>query len=243
MNEIRGLFPCTVRRPLLALVLIVLLASASVPAFAARPKPGGAGGGDKRQRGGTQGIPAGNVDPASISGEPPPEPAPVPANEGTYIIGVEDHLNINVWKEDVGPPSAVVRPDGFISMPIVGDVMAAGRTPMQLAREIEGRLKDYLTNPTVTVGVQSINSYRVFITGPGIAPGGNYSFKSPTRLMEALIQAGGFSQFADEEHVRVFSDRPDGTQEMVEINTKRIVDGKDVSLNILIKPRDMIYVP
>jgi polysaccharide export outer membrane protein len=237
---------CTAHRAGGAAALIGLVLLSSNPLFAkAKPGGGGGGGGDKtRNRGGNQQtLPGGNVDPTTISGEPPPEPPPVPSNEGTYIIGIEDHLNINVWKEELGPPSATVRPDGFISMPIVGDVLAVGRTPMQLAREIEDRLKDYLMNPTVTVGIQQINSYRVFVTGPGIARGGNYSFKSPTRLMEALVLAGGFSQFADEEHVRVFSDRGDGTQEMVEINTKKIVEGKDLSLNILVKPRDMIYVP
>ncbi len=188
-------------------------------------------------------IPAGNVDPTTISGEPPPEPPPEPSLEGTYIIGVEDRLEISVWKEDLSRNNVAVRPDGMISMPLVGDIQASGRTPMQLAREIEDRLKDWLTNPTVTVGIQSINSYRVFMTGPGIARGGVQNFHAPTRLMEAIIAAGGFSQFADEEHVRVFSDRGDGTQEMVEVNAKRIFEGKDLTLNIFLKPRDMVYVP
>lgn len=170
------------------------------------------------------------------------EEEPNPRVEGTYIIGVEDHLEIQVWREDISRNNVAVRPDGMITMPLVGDVLAAGRTPMALARELEERLSEYLTNPTVTVGVESINSYRVYIFGQ-VGHGGVFQFRSPTRLMEAIVQAGGFNQFADESHVRVFSEREDGSQEMVEIDTKKIVSGKDLALNVLLKPRDMVFVP
>jgi polysaccharide export outer membrane protein len=194
---------------------------------------GGQQGGGNRQAGG------GNLPPLPVPDVEETPPGTYP--EGTYLIGIEDQLAVQVWKEDIGG-NVEVRPDGMISMPIVGDIVAVGRTPMELAREIQDRLKEFLTTPTVTVSVTGINSYRVYIFG-NVGHGGIFNFRSPTRLMEAIVQAGGFTQFADDKHVRVFSEKGDGTQEVVEINTRNFTEGKDLSLNILLKPRDMIYVP
>jgi polysaccharide export outer membrane protein len=161
-----------------------------------------------------------------------------------YRIGVDDTLEVIVWKEDISRPGLMVRPDGRVSIPVAGDIMAAGSTPSELAREIEQRLKTYYKDPHVTVMVTAINSYRVYVLGQ-VAKPGLLNFKSPTRLMEAIVSAGGFGPFADESHVRVFTQGPgEGAgQRMVEIDTKKIMNGNRLEDNLFLKPGDMIYVP
>jgi len=164
-------------------------------------------------------------------------------NAESFRIGVEDVLEIMVWKEPtVSRAGLMVRPDGMISMPVVGDIMAAGRTPTNLAREIEAKLKEFFTDPHVTVLIEAINSYRVYILGE-VANPGMLTLKSPTRLMEAIITAGGFNQFADQSHVRVFTVQGGGAQKMIEIDTKKIMNGANLAGNVFLMPGDMVYVP
>ena len=170
--------------------------------------------------------------------------APRAESDASYRIGVDDVLELIVWKEDISRPGLTVRPDGMVSIPVAGDITALGKSPTELAREIEGRLKEYYTDPHVTVMVTAINSYRVYVLG-SVARPGLLNFKSPTRLMEAIVNAGGFSPFADESHVRVFTVEAAGStaQRMIEVDTKKIMSGNRLEDNIFLKPGDMIYVP
>src|SRR5262245_30204507 len=140
-------------------------------------------------------------------GAPAASPATTPADAGgaAYTIGVGDILGIHVWKDaDVSRPQVMVRPDGRISLPLVGDVQAAGLTPSALSSIITQKLKDYVTDPHVTVIVEAINSYRVYMLGH-VLKSGVYTFQNPTRLVEAIATAGGFDQFADTSHLIVRS--------------------------------------
>jgi polysaccharide export outer membrane protein len=177
----------------------------------------------------------------------PRDPAPassrsVDASGSLYTIGVGDILGIHVWKDaDLSRPSVMVRPDGRISLPLVGDVQAAGLVPAALSSVITEKLKEYVNDPHVTVIVEAINSYRIYMLGH-ILKSGVYTFQSPTRLVEAIASAGGFDQFADTSHIIVLSSRGGG-QTRVEVEFKKIVSGARLEDNIILHPGDTIIVP
>lgn len=159
-----------------------------------------------------------------------------------YMIGVGDILGIHVWKDaDISRPSVMVRPDGRISLPLVGDVQAAGLAPSALSSIITEKLKDYVTDPHVTVIVEAINSYRIYMLGH-VLKSGVYTFQNPTRLVEAIASAGGFDQFADTSHIIVLSSRGGG-QTRVEVEFKKIVSGARLEDNITLHPGDTVIVP
>ena len=112
-----------------------------------------------------------------------------------YVIGAQDVLDINVWKEPDVSRTVPVRPDGKISLPLLNDVQAAGLTPAQLAAQITESLKKYVTNPQVTVIVTTINSQRVYILGEVTRPGA-FPLIPGMSVLQALSSAGGFTQFA-----------------------------------------------
>jgi polysaccharide export outer membrane protein len=180
--------------------------------------------------------------------------APAPAQESAkaaaahetegavYTIGVGDILGIHVWKDpDVSRPNVMVRPDGRISLPLVGDVQAAGLVPSALSSIITQKLKDYVTDPQVTVIVEAINSYRIYMLGH-VLRSGVYTFQNPTRLVEAIASAGGFDQFADTSHIIVLSSRGGG-QTRIEVEFKKIVSGARLEDNIVLHAGDTVIVP
>jgi len=169
--------------------------------------------------------------------------AAAPVEEGAaYTIGVGDILGIHVWKDaDLSRPNVMVRPDGKISLPLVGDVQAAGLAPSALSSIVTQKLKDYVTDPHVTVIVEAINSYRVYMLGH-VIKSGVYTFQNPTRLVEAIASAGGFDQFADTSHIIVLSSRGGG-QTRVEVEFKKIVSGARLEDNIILHPGDTVIVP
>ena len=171
-------------------------------------------------------------------------PAAAKADDGgaLYTIGVGDILGIHVWRDaDVSRPSVMVRPDGRISLPLVGDVMAAGLAPAALSSIITEKLREYVNDPHVTVIVEAINSYRVYMLGH-VLKSGVYSFQNPTRLIEAIASAGGFDQFADTSRIIVLSSRGGG-QTRVEVEFKKIVSGARLEDNIILHAGDTIIVP
>jgi len=172
----------------------------------------------------------------------PPAAASKSAIGAPYTIGVGDILGIHVWKDaEISRPNVMVRPDGRISLPLVGDVQAAGLAPPALSSMITDRLKDYITDPHVTVIVEAINSYRVYMLGH-VLKSGVYTFQNPTRLVEAIASAGGFDQFADTSHIIVLSSRGGG-QTRVEVEFKKIVSGARLEDNIILHPGDTVIVP
>lgn len=172
----------------------------------------------------------------------PPAPARASAIGAPYTIGIGDILGIHVWKDaEISRPNVMVRPDGRISLPLVGDVQAAGLAPSALSAMITDKLKDYITDPHVTVIVEAINSYRVYMLGH-VLKSGVYTFQNPTRLVEAIASAGGFDQFADTSHIIVLSSRGGG-QTRVEVEFKKIVSGARLEDNIILHPGDTVIVP
>jgi len=175
----------------------------------------------------------------------PTEPATQAAgkvHDDTYVIGNDDVLSINVWKETEVSRTLPVRSDGRISLPLVGEVQAAGRTPLQLEQEISTRLKDYITNPEVTVMVQQINSEKYNILGQVGKPG-SYPLTLTTTVLDAIANAGGFRDFAKQKGIYILRQDAKGTESRIPFNYKDVIKGRNPQQNIKLQPNDTVIVP
>lgn len=160
----------------------------------------------------------------------------------TFVIGSDDHLIINVWNEPEISRSVPVRSDGRISLPLAGELQAAGRTPLQLERDIAEKLLSYLTKPQVTVIVEQINSQKFNILGQ-VAKPGSYPLTSETTVLDAIAKAGGFRDFAKQKGVYVLRHTPNGGDSRLAFNYKEVIKGKNANQNIQLQPNDTIVVP
>ena len=162
-----------------------------------------------------------------------------PMDAARYIIGPEDSLQITVWKEPTLSGNFPVRPDGMISLVLVGDLPAAGLTPMALSNDITQRLKKYIQDPVVTVSVLGVNSQRIFLVGevnrvgpvmltPGMTP------------LQAIVSAGGLSQFANSKRIYILRIVA-GKQQKFPFNYKAALKGENTGMTLL--PGDTIVVP
>jgi polysaccharide export outer membrane protein len=154
-----------------------------------------------------------------------------------YIIGAQDVLYVQVWREPDFTRQVVVRPDGKISIPLIGEVEAAGLTPEQCAGKVRQGLTKLINNPDVSISVLSINSKRYFIDGEVYRPG-LYRLVTPTTVLEALSEAGGFRDFANTKKIRIL--RGDQT---LRFNYKEVSHGKNMSQNVYLQNGDHIIVP
>jgi polysaccharide export outer membrane protein len=162
-----------------------------------------------------------------------------PMDASRYIIGPEDSLQVTVWKEPTLSGNFPVRPDGMISLVLVGDLPAAGLTPMALSNDITQRLKKYIQDPVVTVAVLGVNSQRIFLVGevgrvgpamltPGMTP------------LQAIVSAGGLSQFANSKRIYILRVVA-GKQQKIPFNYKQALKGENSGITLL--PGDTIVVP
>lgn len=164
-----------------------------------------------------------------------------PASE-EYVIGPEDVLHVNVWKEpELSQNSVSVRSDGKISMPLLNDIQASGSTPTQLAASITEKLKQYVTDPRVTVTVIAMNSRRIFMMGE-VARAGAYPMLPNMTLIQALSAGGGFSPYANLKKMYLLRTEG-GKQVKIPINYKALISGSAPEQNIPLKPGDTIVVP
>ena len=159
-----------------------------------------------------------------------------------FVIGTDDVLAVSVWKEPEISRSVPVRSDGKISLPLVGEVQAAGNTPSKLEKDIAARLKDYIAEPEVTVVVQQVNSQKFNILGMVNKPGSYPLVNSPT-ILDAIAVAGGFRDFAKQKSIYVLRQNSDGTQSRLPFNYKEVVKGQNGAQNVKLQPRDTIVVP
>jgi len=158
-----------------------------------------------------------------------------------YIIGAQDVLEIDVWKEAELTRAVPVRPDGKISLPLLNDVQAAGLTPTQLSEDLTTELKKFITDPQVTVIVTEINSQRVYILGEMTRPGA-YPLLPGMTVLQALSSAGGFTPFANSKKIYVLRSEG-GKQQKFPFNYKEVIKGKNTEQNIVLKAGDQIVVP
>ena len=162
------------------------------------------------------------------------------ANE--YRIGLGDLLRITTWKEpDLSMEEVLVRTDGKISFPLVNDVEAAGLSPVELKRAIEAGLKEYVSNPVVTVHVTSPNSQMIYVLGEVIRTG-EYPLIKHLTVLQAFALAGGFTEWASKKEI-ILLRQENGKEKIYRINYKDITKGKDLSQNINLKTDDTIIVP
>jgi polysaccharide export outer membrane protein len=163
-------------------------------------------------------------------------------HDASFVIGNDDLLAINVWKEPDISRSIPVRSDGKISLPLAGELQATGRTPLQLEEDIAGKLRTYIAEPEVTVMVQEIHSEKFNILGQVMKPG-SYSLELASTVLDAIAAAGGFRDFANQKHIYILRQNSSGGEARIAFNYKNVIKGKNSQQNIKLEPRDTIVVP
>lgn len=159
-----------------------------------------------------------------------------------YYIGPEDVLEIIVWRNTDLSKVVTVRPDGRISLPLLGDIEATGLTPADLTASIVTRLKQFKETPTVSVILQQVNSYSVYVLGE-VAKPSRYSLKSKTTLIQALTIAGGFTPIAARNKIVIFRWEGKNNEVKLKASYDDIVLKDGNHQNIVLKPGDTIVVP
>jgi polysaccharide export outer membrane protein len=163
----------------------------------------------------------------------------VATDSDQYIIGPEDVLYIHIWKEETLSKTVPVRMDGKISLPLIDDIQAADLTPLQLKEVIIGKLKGFIDNPTVSVTVTEVNSFKVYVTGEVKTPG-VLKLRSDTSLLQIIPMVGGFTDWADQKKILVIR-KEKGVEKRIKANYKKIIDGKEP--DVPIKRGDIVVVP
>lgn len=192
------------------------------------------------QREGQPGV----QEPATIEATPGYEPmnasdTMAPVDLGTYEIGAEDVLQVRVWHENELSASVAVRPDGMITLPLIGEVLAAGRTPEVLKEEITKKLSELVVRPEVMVAVIAVRSKKYYITGQ-VNRTGQFPLVVPTTVLEALSGAGGFQQWAKRKGIRILRN---GGRETLKFNYDQVTKGKHLEQNVYLQNGDHIIVP
>jgi polysaccharide export outer membrane protein len=166
-----------------------------------------------------------------------------------FSLGPEDVLKVTVWKSPDLSGEVTVRPDGTITMPLIGDVPAAGVTANVLAKRIGERLTEYISSPVVTVQVKEVNSYFIYVLGEVVRPG-KYPLKSYANVMQGISLAGGFAPFASKNNIKVLRNVSSGFQghekkRQIEIpvHYDNILKGTAVPGNFFLRSGDVIVVP
>jgi polysaccharide biosynthesis/export protein len=169
-------------------------------------------------------------------------PAAAKLHDANYSIGIDDVLAINVWKEQELTRSVPVRSDGKISLPLVGELQAAGRTPAQLEQDVAEKLRNFITDPQVTVMVQQSNSQKINVLGQVVKPGA-YPFTTASTVVDALASAGGLRDFAKKKGIIILRARPGGGQDRISFNYSDYLKGKNSTQNVKLEPGDTVVVP
>lgn len=165
---------------------------------------------------------------------------------GEFLLGPEDVLIVTIWKNQDLSREVVIRPDGMVSMPLVGDIQATGLTANLLAKRIAERLTEYMASPIVFVQIKEVNSYFIYVLGEVTKPG-KYSLKSYANVMQGISLAGGFTVYAKKNKIkvlRVTGDSPSGKQQVeIPVQYDEILKGNAVPGNFFLRMGDVIVVP
>lgn len=168
-------------------------------------------------------------------------PQEQPPAQGSYRIGAGDLLDIIVWRNQELSRAATVRPDGWISFPLLDDVQAAGLTPTELQKTLTGRLQKFVSSPIVTVVVSRVGSFKVSILGR-VQQAGRYDLQGPTTVLDMLALAGGADDYADTDNMVLL--RPvGGTYQRIPFKYSAAIRAGGEGLNISVSPGDIIIVP
>jgi polysaccharide export outer membrane protein len=177
--------------------------------------------------------------PAAAQATLPAPPMGAGVDASHYVIGAEDTLQVTVWKEPSLSGTVPVRPDGRISLVLVGDMQASGRTPMQLADDITGRLKKYIQDPNVSVLVISVNSQKIFLVGE-VGHVGPVMMSAGMSALQAIAAGGGLTPYANAKKIYILRTEA-GKQQKIPFNYKQALKGEVQGPEL--KPGDTIVVP
>jgi polysaccharide export outer membrane protein len=169
----------------------------------------------------------------------------IPADESKggegdeYVIGPEDVLEIQVWREQALSGKVLVRADGKISLPLIQDITAAGLTPPQLQERLTEKLKEFIDSPNVSVVVLEVNSFKIYISGQVKSPG-VHRLRTKTTLLQFIPMVGGFTEWAKQKKILVIR-KEKGEEKRITVDYKKMVEGKVPAL--VLKSGDTIIVP
>jgi polysaccharide export outer membrane protein len=171
----------------------------------------------------------------------PPPPQFTESDPSSYRVGPEDVLEISVWREDALKKEVLVRPDGGLSYPLIGDVQAAGKTVNEIRAEVAKRLEKFIPEPAVSVTVLKVGSQRVYVLGKVTKPG-EFAVGRYVDVLQALSMAGGLTQFAESNEIRVM--RREGDRQIVlPFEYARVIRGQKLEQNIQLRGGDVVVVP
>lgn len=176
--------------------------------------------------------PAGNASPQSATAVTPPS---------DYLIGAEDVLGIVFWREPDLSGDVTVRPDGRITIPVIGEIQAAGKRPQQLQSDVSTAASKYITGVNVVVVVRAINSRKVFVTGRVTSPG-TFPLTGSLTVMQAIALAGGLTEFADAKGITILRTEK-GVSRTLKFNYQDIARGRSLDQNVQLQPGDTVVVP
>jgi polysaccharide export outer membrane protein len=181
--------------------------------------------------------------PDSLPPDPPPVATPgTPVVPPDYKLGPEDVVEISVWREDTLKGSYLVRPDGYVSFPLAGEILAEGRTASEIRADITDKLKKFLSDPVVSVTVVRVSAQKIYVIGRVAKPGEFVSGRY-IDVLQALSMAGGLTPFATPNDIRIMRKLPGGTQQVIPFRYNDVVKGKNLEQNIILKPGDVVVVP
>ena len=163
------------------------------------------------------------------------------ATAGSYAVQAGDVLRISVWKEVDLQQELLVRPDGGLSFPLVGDVTAAGRTVVEIQSDIVARIEEYIPDPVVTVQVLQIEGHKIYVLGKVNRPG-EFTMAKPLDVTQALAIAGGLATFANASDISILR-RSGGGQQAISFDYSEVENGRGLEQNILLEAGDVVVVP
>ena len=174
---------------------------------------------------------------------PPTEVSASSSSAGsTYQIGPQDVLQISVWKDEILSREVIVRPDGYISFPLIGEVLAEGRPVGDLGKEMNERLTKFVSDPRITIAVSQVNSFKIFVIGKVNSPGG-FQIGQYTDVMQALSLSGGLTPFAREGSIKVLRRGRQGDQTTFPFDYGEVLKGQNLEQNIVLQRGDVVMVP
>jgi polysaccharide export outer membrane protein len=165
----------------------------------------------------------------------------VPKLPSDFVIGAEDVIGVLFWRDQDMSGDVTVRPDGMITLPLVGDIRAAGLRTDQLKAEVEQAAGKFITEPNVTILVRQINSRKVYITGEVSKPGA-YPMTADRSVMQIIAMAGGLTEYADSNNIMILRTE-NGKQRSYKFHYKDVLRGKALPQNIQLQPGDTVVVP
>jgi polysaccharide export outer membrane protein len=179
--------------------------------------------------------------PAQVTSPAPAAPdSAVGTTPSSYVIGPSDVLTVTVWKEPTLSGNILVRPDGMITVPLVGDVLASGLTPLQLSNQIADKLKKYIQDPNVSVVVSEVHSKVIYLLGE-VGKKGPVEMTSGMTLLDAIAAAGGLTDYANAKKMYILRDQA-GTHQRIPVHYKEALKGNS-QFNLILEPGDTIVVP